>query len=73
MNMVLITISVFLIAFAGMAIGVILSNRRIKGSCGGIGAIMGSSACDICEMKDKCDKTGKEICEEGDDCDTATC
>lgn len=73
MNMVLITISVFLIAFAGMAIGVMISGRRIKGSCGGIGAIMGESGCDSCAMKDKCATTGKEICEEGDDCDTTAC
>lgn len=73
MSMVLVTISVFLIAFAGMAIGVILSDRRIKGSCGGIGAIMGESSCDMCAMKDKCEKSGKEICEEGDDCDSVSC
>lgn len=69
MDMVLITISVFIVAFAGMAIGVIISDRRIKGSCGGIGAIMGESGCDSCAMKDKCASTGKEICEEGDDCE----
>ena len=65
MDTMLITVSVFLIAFSGMAIGVIISNRRIKGSCGGIANLMGESGCDICEMKDKCEKTGKELCEEG--------
>ena len=32
---------IFLIAFAGMAIGVIVSNRRISGSCGGLSSIPG--------------------------------
>ncbi len=73
MNIVLITTGVFAIAFIGMAIGVIISNRAIKGSCGGIANLMGESGCDICEMKDKCEKSGKEICEEGDDCSTSDC
>lgn len=66
MNIVLISVLVFMLVFIGMAIGVILSNKVIKGSCGGIGALMGDAdrACDICAMKDKCEKTGKEICEE---------
>lgn len=70
MNMILITVCVFAVAFAGMAIGVIISNRSIKGSCGGIANLMGESGCDICELKDRCEKSGKEICEEGDDCDS---
>jgi len=72
MNLIFITVGVFAIAFMGMAIGVILSNRTIKGSCGGIANIMGKSGCDVCELKDRCEKTGKEICEEGDDCDDAS-
>lgn len=66
MDVFIVTISVFLIAFTGMAVGVIIANKEIKGSCGGIGAIMGKSACDVCTFKNKCDSTGKEICEEGD-------
>ena len=65
MNTVLITAGVFLIAFGGMAIGVIISNKRIKGSCGGIANLMGESGCDVCELKNKCEKSGKELCEEG--------
>lgn len=76
MNIFIITTSVFMIAFTGMAIGVIIADKRIKGSCGGIGALMGKSACDVCSMKDKCDSTGKELCEDGldvEDCDKHTC
>ncbi|NOY43810.1 MAG: (Na+)-NQR maturation NqrM [Planctomycetes bacterium] len=34
---ILITFVVFAVAMTGMAIGVIVSNRRIRGSCGGLG------------------------------------
>lgn len=66
METILLAVAVFGIAFVGMAIGVIISNRSIKGSCGGIGAIFGSSACEICEKKNRCQETGKELCEEGE-------
>lgn len=66
MNMMLITLAVFGVAFIGMAIGVILSNKVLKGSCGGIGALFGSSACDMCEKKERCKETGREICEDGE-------
>jgi len=42
---------VFALALAGMAIGIILSNRRLKGSCGGIAGRQdgeGNLACEIC-------------------------
>ncbi len=75
METLLITVTVFAIAFTGMAVGVIISNKAIKGSCGGIGALMGKSACDICAIKDKCKSSGREICEDGeeDDCSSKSC
>lgn len=51
MNTFLITLAVFLIALTGMAVGVILSNRKIKGSCGGLAGMKdsaGNSVCDSC-------------------------
>ncbi|PHR90517.1 MAG: hypothetical protein COA78_35150 [Blastopirellula sp.] len=46
-----ITVAVFSVAMIGMAIGVIISNRRIKGSCGGLNQFkdsQGNSICDAC-------------------------
>lgn len=65
MDIVFITLGVFLTCFAGMAIGVIISDLKIKGSCGGIGSLLGESSCDICSEKERCEETGREICEEG--------
>ena len=48
----------FLLAFGllmavmvGMALGVILSGRTIKGSCGGLNAISGSDHCLVCKKE----------------------
>lgn len=42
---------IFAVALAGMAIGVIISNRRLKGSCGGLANMKdskGNTICDAC-------------------------
>lgn len=39
---------VLLLVVAGMAVGVIVSGRRIAGSCGGLSAIDGVDRCDVC-------------------------
>ena len=55
MSTFLISFVVFTLVMIGMAIGVILNNREIKGSCGGLNDIDGlQGACDICETKKKC-------------------
>ena len=46
----LVVFTVFAVAIAAMAVGVIVSNRSLKGSCGGLSQISGlESACDICD------------------------
>lgn len=48
----------FLVAVGGMAIGVMVSNREIKGSCGGLASMPGSEGRSICELcsipRDEC-------------------
>ncbi len=47
----LISSVVFAVALTGMAIGVIVSNRRLRGSCGGLSNLrdaQGRSLCDLC-------------------------
>ncbi len=45
---VVLAFIVLLLAVAGMAVGVILSNRRLSGSCGGLSAIPGTERCGVC-------------------------
>ena len=48
MTQVLIALVVFILAFAAMAVGVILGDRRIQGSCGGLASREGDSDCELC-------------------------
>lgn len=48
---ILISAVVFGVALVGMAIGVIVSNRRLRGSCGGLANMKdsdGNTLCDLC-------------------------
>ena len=55
MTTFLISFVVFAILMAAMAVGVIVNNREIKGSCGGLNDIDGlEGSCDICEIKKQC-------------------
>ncbi|WP_218109862.1 (Na+)-NQR maturation NqrM [Oligoflexus tunisiensis] len=56
----------FVIFFLLMALGVILSRKPLRGSCGGMRRLIGnSSPCEICgappEEQDKCPKRQEEI------------
>ena len=47
----LLAAGIFAVALTGMAIGVIISNRRLKGSCGGLANMkdaQGNTICDAC-------------------------
>lgn len=58
MNTFLVTFLVFLLFVAAMAVGVIFSNRKIKGSCGGLNNVDGlEGECMLCNNK-KCEKSG---------------
>lgn len=63
------SMSVFILAFIifslvalGMSVGVIFSNREIKGSCGGIGNITGESS--NCSCSNPCDKKKARLAKE---------
>lgn len=49
---------IFLVAVAGMAIGTMLQNKTLKGSCGGLASMPGSDGKSICELctvpRDEC-------------------
>lgn len=48
---VVIAAVVFILVVTGMAVGVIFSNREIKGSCGGLANLQsegGAAYCDVC-------------------------
>lgn len=38
----------FVFFFIAMAIGVLVANKPLKGSCGGIAAMMGNKECELC-------------------------
>jgi hypothetical protein len=55
MSIFIVSFAVFALVMLGMAIGVIVNNQAIKGSCGGLNDIEGlKGACDICEGRKAC-------------------
>jgi len=54
---------VLLLIMVGMAIGVIMGKKPLKGSCGGVGAALGEKdyTCDLCGGDPtKCDEINEE-------------
>lgn len=49
MMVYIVTFIVIALAITGMAVGVLLSDRRIKGSCGGLNTIQGLEGSCGCE------------------------
>lgn len=59
---VIATFVVVAILFAGMAIGVILSNKPIKGSCGGLATLGMKDGCEICGgNQDACEENARQV------------
>ena len=48
MTLFLISVLVFGLVMAGMAVGVMAGRPPIKGSCGGLGALGIETACELC-------------------------
>ena len=48
MEIFVLTFVIFLIIILIMSLGVMLMNKNIKGSCGGLNAISGSDKCSVC-------------------------
>ena len=48
---ILLSTIAFTVAILGMAVGVVVSNRRLRGSCGGLAGLRdadGQTVCDLC-------------------------
>jgi hypothetical protein len=58
MNTLIITFIIMALSFVGLALGLILRNQPIKGSCGGMANLESGSPCQICGRTDpsNCDK-----------------
>ncbi len=48
MEIFVLTFVIFLIIILIMSLGVMLMNKNIKGSCGGLNAISGKDKCSVC-------------------------
>ncbi|QDT46729.1 Thiamine biosynthesis lipoprotein ApbE precursor [Symmachiella dynata] len=70
LTLFLIALTAFGLALIGMSIGVMISGRRIKGSCGGLNNAMdegGRSICDVCTTPpEECDRVRAAVAEGAD-------
>ncbi|BES70948.1 (Na+)-NQR maturation NqrM [Marinobacter nanhaiticus D15-8W] len=65
MGTFLLVLAIFGILLAGMSIGVIMGRKPISGTCGGIGALGISGACEICGGdRNKCDEENERTATE---------
>lgn len=60
MTYFIITLIVVGLFLTFMAVGVIFGRDPLKGSCGGLGKVMGDK-CEICGDRDKCEKRLKDL------------
>jgi hypothetical protein len=55
-TLLLITVAIMALVMVGMAVGVLFSNKCLRGSCGGpevLGPDGASLTCDTCPLKEK--------------------
>lgn len=62
MQIFLATFIVMMLAAAGLAVGLIMRGRELKGSCGGLNNIDGAE-CGICGAKTPCDDAAERAAE----------
>lgn len=61
MTTFLVAFVVFAVLFAAMAVGVILSNKPLKGSCGGLNTLGMKKDCAVCGGDDdECERRSRE-------------
>lgn len=76
MEVFFVTLGVLLICVTGMAVGVIIAKKEIKGSCGGIANVIGED-CMFCEKKEDCKENPEVAAEclnlEKTDCSDTNC
>jgi hypothetical protein len=70
MSVFLLSLAVFAVALLGMSVGVIFSNRRIQGSCGGMERLRdkhGDMRCESCrsEPSPDCSVHTHGVCQHG--------
>lgn len=51
MSTFILAFSILLLIMLGMSLGVILMNKRIKGSCGGLNALADADKCLVCSKE----------------------
>lgn len=73
MKLFLVSLVVFGIALGAMAVGVIFSNRRIKGSCGGLAGFKDAEGNSICEACTKPSPTCSGKPDQADEADAEHC
>lgn len=64
----LIAFFAFILIFIAMAIGLLIQNKPLKGSCGGVARLMGKEDCDLCGGNPlKCDEVNNRVGPQSDD------
>jgi len=61
MTYFIITLAILFLFIVFMSIGVLMGKEPLKGSCGGLGKVMGGSKCEICGDRHKCEKRLKDL------------